>query len=161
MDCKNAEKALLRSFDEKLDEKTEDLLKRHIQSCAACRKREREYREIVGLLRKKEAAEPLPYFERRLLAKLKLEEKSFPALVWVRLAHRVVAFSLAVLVIFGAGILLFQPQEPRELSQVETLLLHDENPLQEAANLLEQKKPEDRNMMLIFASLDEKGFSRR
>ena len=62
---------------------------------------------------------------------------------------------------FGAGILLFQPQEPRQLSQTERFLLQDENPLGEAASILDQKKAEDRNMMLIFASVGDRDVSRR
>jgi len=40
------------------------------------------------------------------------------------------------------------------LSQAEILLLRNENPLTEAATILDQKKPEERNMMLIFAAAE-------
>jgi hypothetical protein len=85
---------------------------------------------------------------------LKEREQLSPGRLWLKWAHRAAAFSLAAFILFGAGVLLFRPQEPQELSQVETLFLRDENPLSDAANVLDQKKAEDKNMMLIFASAD-------
>jgi hypothetical protein len=105
--------------------------------------------------------EPLPYFRERLLAKIGEKEKPGPAFLWVKWAHRAVALSLAAFLFFGAGILLFKTQDPRELSQTERFLLQDENPLDEAASILNQKKAEDKNMMLIFASAGDSDVSRR
>jgi len=161
MDCKKAERLLLRSFDGRLEARDKIQLKDHVEGCSRCQKKEQEYRVILGLLKKDDFAQPLPYFKERLLAKLKETEKAAPALLWLKWAHRVVALSLAAIILFGAGIILFRPQEPQELSQVETLLLHNENPLGEAGNLLDQKRPEDKNMMLIFAAAEERDLSRR
>jgi hypothetical protein len=105
--------------------------------------------------------EPLPYFKERFLARLREKESATPAFIWVKWAHRAVAMSLAAFLFFGAGILLFQPQEPSELSRAERFLLQDENPLGEAGSILDQKEAEDRNMMLIFASVGEPEISRR
>lgn len=161
MDCKKAELFLLRSLDGKLDRDNRAALEAHLEICPSCRKKDGEFRMILGLVRPQTVPEPLPYFKERLLARLKEKERAAPALLWVKWAHRAVAFSLAVFLLFGAGILLFQPQEPRELSQTERFLLQDENPLGEAASILDQKKAEDRNMMLIFASVEERDVSRR
>lgn len=161
MNCKQAEKFLLRSFDGRLGADGSRLLKSHLQGCPRCRDKEEEYRLILGHLKPEAAPEPLPYFEQRLLANLKEREKTAPAQLWLRWAHRAAAFSLAAFLLFGAGVLLFQPQEPVELSQVETLFLQNENPFSEAATILDQKKAEDRNMMLIFAASDTKDLSRR
>jgi len=161
MNCKQAEKFLLRSFDGRLGADGSRLLKSHLQGCPRCRDKAEEYRLILGHLKPEAAPEPLPYFEQRLLAKLKEREKTAPAQLWLRWAHRAAAFSLAAFLLFGAGVLLFQPQEPVELSQVETLFLQNENPFSEAATILDQKKAEDRNMMLIFAASDTKDLSRR
>ncbi|MDH7513206.1 MAG: zf-HC2 domain-containing protein [Clostridiales bacterium] len=160
MNCKRAEKFLLLSFDGRLGEKDRAALDSHLQSCSLCREKEKEYRQIFSLLHV-ETPEPLPYFEDRLMAKLKEKEKSVPTLFWQRWTARAMAVSLAVAILFGAGALLFRPQEALELSQPEILLLHDENPLAEAATILEQKKPEDRNMMLIFAASEMRDPARR
>jgi anti-sigma factor RsiW len=161
MNCKQAVKFLLRSFDGRLGADDSRLLKSHLQGCPGCRDKADEYRLILGHLKPEAAPQPLPYFEQRLLAKLKEREKTAPAQLWLRWVHRAAAFSLAAFLLFGAGVLLFQPQEPVELSQVETLFLQNENPLSEAATILDQKKPEDRNMMLIFAASDTRDLSRR
>ena len=161
MNCKKAERLLLRSSDEKLGPEETALLKDHLEGCSTCRIKAEEYRTIARLARPRTVPEPLPYFKERFLARLREKKKSAPALVWVKWAHRAVAFSLAAFLFFGAGILLFQPQEPSELSQAERFLLQDENPLGEAGNILDQKKAEDRNMMLIFASVGDPDISRR
>jgi predicted anti-sigma-YlaC factor YlaD len=161
MDCKKAERFLLLSLDGKLAPEEETLLQGHLESCPSCRRKGEEYRMILRLVRPQTVPEPLPYFRERLLARLKEKEKTAPALLWVKWAHRAVALSLAAFFFFGAGILLFQPQEPRQLSQTERFLLQDENPLGEAASILDQKKAEDRNMMLIFASVGDRDVSRR
>ena len=161
MDCKKAERFLLLSLDGRLDEQKKAALKSHLEGCPLCRKREAEFRMILDLVRPQTMPEPLPDFKERLLAKLKEKEQAGPALFWVRWAHRAVALSLAAVVLFGAGILLFRPEEARELSQTERFLLQDENPLGNAASILSQKKAEDRNMMLIFASFEDREVSRR
>jgi anti-sigma factor RsiW len=161
MNCKQAEKFLLCSLDGRLGADRRRLLESHLQGCTRCRNREEEYRLILGHLKPQTSPEPLPYFEQRLLARLKEREKTVPSELGLRWAHRAAGFSLAALLLFGAGVLLFQPQEPEELSQVETLFLQNENPFSEAATILDQKKAEDRSMMLIFAASDTRDLSRR
>jgi len=41
-----------------------------------------------------------------------------------------------------------------ELTQLETLFYRNENPLSDAASVLDQKGAEDKGMMLIYASAD-------
>jgi len=161
MDCKRAERFLLRSLDGRLDHENRAALEEHLGKCPTCRKKDEEFRLILDLMRPQTVPEPLPYFKDRLLAKLKEKERTAPAFLWVKWAHRAVALSLVAFLLFGAGIFLFQPQESRELSQMERFLLQDENPLGEAASILDQKRAEDRNMMLIFASVGDSDVSRR
>jgi anti-sigma factor RsiW len=161
MDCKKVERFLLRFLDNRLEPEEKRLLQAHLNTCAACQAKDREYRKILGLVRPQTVPEPLPYFKERVLAKLEAKAAPAPAFLGVKWAHRAVAFSLAVFLLFGVGILLFQPQEPRELSQTERFLLLNENPLGEAASILDQKEAEDRNMMLIFASVGDTDASRK
>jgi predicted anti-sigma-YlaC factor YlaD len=161
MDCKKAERFLLLSMDGKLPPEEGTLLQGHLESCPSCRRKGEEYKVILRLVRPQTVPEPLPFFKERLLAKLGERENKAPSLMWVRWAHRAVALSLAAFLLFGAGILLFEPQEPRVLSQTERFLLQDENPLGEAASILDQQKAEDRNMMLIFASVGDRDVSKR
>jgi len=160
MNCEQAEKFLFLSFDGRLEEEDRALLNDHLESCSLCREKEKDYRQIFSLLRV-EAPEPLPYFEQRLLAKLEEKEKSAPAVFSKRWAARAMVVSLAVAILFGIGILFFRPQESLELSQAEILLFRNENPLAEAATILDQKKLEDRNMMLIFVASETRDPARR
>jgi len=161
MDCKKAERFLLLSLDGRLDPGKLAALKSHLEQCSSCRKKGAEYRMILDLVRPQSVPEPLPRFKERLIARLKEKEQAGPALFWVRWAHWAVALSLAAVILFGAGIILFRPEEPRELSRTERFLLQDENPLGDAASILSQKKAEDRNLMLIFASFEDTDISRR
>jgi anti-sigma factor RsiW len=161
MDCKKAERFLLRSYDGKLGSAEARLLQEHLESCSSCRRKEKEYRTILGLIRPDSRSEPLPYFRERLMARIREKEKEVPALFGLKWAHRAVVFSLAVFLLFGVGVLLFQPKEPQAQSQAEQLFLQNENPLTETASLLNQQRVEDKNMMLIFASLEDRNAGRR
>jgi hypothetical protein len=161
MDCKKAERFLLRSYDTPSGPEEKAELQGHLEKCPACRKKDVEYRTILGLLRPGSVPEPLPYFRERLLARIREKEKEIPGLFGLKLAHRAVAFCLAVFFVFGVGILLFPPEETPELSQAERLFLQNENPLTETASLLNQNRAEDKNMMLIFASVDDRKAGRR
>ncbi len=161
MDCRKAERFFLRSYDVKLGPEEKTLLQRHLEGCSSCRRKDLEYRTVIGILRPGSTPEPLPYFRERLMAKIREREKEIPGLFGLKWAHRAVAFCLAVFLLFGVGILIFPPEETPELSQAEKFLLQDENPLTETASLLNQKRAEDRNMMLIFASVDDRNAGRR
>jgi anti-sigma factor RsiW len=154
MDCKKAEWLLLRSFDGRIEDGQQAVLRDHLAGCPACRAKASQYGVIRDVLKGSASAEPLPYFRERVLAKLKEQEQGAPVRMWLRWAHRAAAFSMAAFILFGAGVLLFKPQEPMELSQVETLYYRNENPLSEAASVLDQKGVEDMSMRLIFASAD-------
>jgi anti-sigma factor RsiW len=155
MDCNKAERLLLGAFDGPVGGEAQAGLRDHLAGCPACRAKAGQYDLIRNALKEGAVPEPRPYFRERVLAKLAERERLSPVRLWLRWAHRAAAVSLVAFVLFGAGVLLFRPQEPQELSQVETLFLRNENPLNDAAGVLEQKKAEDKNMMLIFASMGD------
>ncbi|MBN2409882.1 MAG: zf-HC2 domain-containing protein [Candidatus Aminicenantes bacterium] len=161
MDCKKAERFLLRSYDTALEPEEKKRLQGHLEGCPSCRRKDREYREILGHLRPDFIPEPLPYFRERLLARIREKDKAAPALFGLKWAHRAVLFFLAVQILFGVGLLLTPREKTRELSRAERLFLQNENPLTETASLLNQQRAEDKNMMLIFASLDDRNGGRR
>jgi anti-sigma factor RsiW len=159
MNCRKAEKLLLRSIDGRLEGRDRDLLGRHLEDCPACRKLEREYRSMFGLLRDGRDVAPLPRFWERLEPRLREETELVPLLFWERWSLRAIPLFLALVVLIG-GFLLFTPQA-RELSQSATLLLENRDPLSETQALFDTDKAETRTMMLMFASLDEKSPLRR
>jgi len=159
MKCKAAEEAILRSLDGRLDERSRGLLVEHLEACPSCRKAQAEYRSMLALLRPEKEEAPLPCFWERLEPRLKEEQKIVPLVLWERWALRAIP-AFAALVALAAGLFFFTPQTP-EMSQSETLLIENTNPFSETRSLLEAKRPEEKGLMLIFASLDEKPQARR
>jgi anti-sigma factor RsiW len=159
MKCKMAEKWILRSLDGRLDERSRGGLEEHLGICPTCRKAAAEYRSMMALLREGREEAPLPRFWERLEPRLREEQKIVPLVLWERWALHAIPVFVA-LVVLAAGLFIFTPQT-REVSQSEALLIENTNPFSETRSLFEQKRPEDKSMMLIFASLDEKPPVRR
>jgi anti-sigma factor RsiW len=159
MNCRKAEALLLKSLDGRLDERARGLLARHLEACPSCRKAEREYRTMLGLLKEGADAAPLPRFWERLEPRLREETELVPLLFWERWNLRAVPVFLALVVLLG-GLIFFAPKTA-ELSQSAALLLENRDPLSETTALFNADKPETQTMMLMFASLDEKAPLRR
>jgi anti-sigma factor RsiW len=159
MNCRKAEKQLLKSLDGRLERPAADLLGEHLEACPSCRKAASEYRSMLALLRDERDAQPLPRFWERLEPRLREETEIVPLLFWERWSLRAIPVFLALVVMIG-GFLFLTPQAS-ELSQSAALLFEDRDPLTETHALLEADKPETRTMMLMFASLDEKTPLRR
>jgi len=159
MNCRKAEELLLRSIDGRLEGSARDLLAKHLESCPACRKAEREYRSMFSLLKEGRDVAPLPRFWERLEPRLREETALVPLLFWERWSLRAIPVFLALVILLG-GFLFFAPQA-RELSQSAALLLEDRDPLTETQALFEADKPDTQTMLLMFASLDDKAPLRR
>lgn len=154
MNCKRAENLLVRSFDGPLPSGEGDALRGHIEICPACRQRREEYNLIQEAFRAFPPAQPRPYFWERLNPKLPAAESSPWAWPILRkLGFKLVPAYLAVILALGAALAFLRPQEAAELSQAE-ILLRGEDPLNETTNILDEKHAEDKNMMILFASLD-------
>ena len=159
MNCRKAEKLLLRSIDGRLDGRDAALLAKHLEACPACRKAEAQYRSMFGLLKAGGDAAPLPRFWERLEPRLREETELVPLLFWERWSLRAIPVFLALVILIG-GFHFFAPQT-REMSQSATLLLENRDFFSETQALFEADKPETRTMMLLFASMDEKSPARR
>ncbi|MCX6571867.1 MAG: zf-HC2 domain-containing protein [Candidatus Aminicenantes bacterium] len=159
MNCKKAEKWVLRSLDGRLDGRSGGLLRKHLEACPSCRKAEAEYRSMLALLRDGGEAAPLPRFWERLAPRLREEMEIAPLVFWERWCLRAIPVFL-VLVVIAAVALFFTPQAA-ELSQSEALLLENVDPLSGTGQIFSADKADTRNMMLLFASLEEKTPVRR
>jgi len=75
-------------------------VKEHLRSCAACAGKLEEFRQTMLLLDEWQAPEPSPYFDTRLMARVR-EEKAKPTswLYWLR--KPALAVSLAVLMVMS------------------------------------------------------------
>jgi anti-sigma factor RsiW len=159
MNCKTAEKRILRSLDGRLEERSAGLLGKHLEACPSCRKAEAEYRSMLALLRDGKDAAPLPRFWERLQPRLREEREVVPFLFWERWNLRAIPAFLAIVFVAGAALVL----TPRagELTASEALLLENANPITAVEQLFGEEKSDQRSMMLLFASLDDKTPVRR
>ena len=160
MKCIEIEKLLSRHLDGILTSEEKDKLEIHLESCPSCQAKRQEYETILETLREEEFPETKPYFWERLLPKLKEKEKYLPLTLWKRWSIRAIPVSLLILLLLTTALLIFLPEKKVELSQTE-VLLRELNPLQETNTLLEEGDLENKNMMLIFTSLEEENSERR
>lgn len=159
MNCRKAERWLLKSADGRLDRRDADLLARHLEGCPGCRKAERDYRTMFALLADGRTAEPRPGFWARLEPRLQEEREIVPLLFWERLSLRAIPVFLVLVALIG-GVLILTPQA-RETSASAALLLDGQDPLSDVHAQFDADRPEAKSMRLMFASLDDKTPARR
>jgi hypothetical protein len=161
MNCKKAEKLYLRAHDGFLNEDESQELKNHIAGCPLCQKNNEDYQNIFDVLEQTEFPEPKPYFWERLQPRLKEKIKFEPWQAWKQWGLRAIPLSLILVLLLASALLILGPQPAEEFSQSGVLLFEDEIPLEDTGTILSEEGVEDKNMMLIFASLDEQPGSRR
>ncbi len=77
----------------------------HLRSCSACAGELASFRETMALLDEWQAPEPSPYFNSRLMARVR-EEAAAPAQGWLAWVRRpMVAVAAAVLIALGVSLL--------------------------------------------------------
>jgi len=159
MRCKTAEKRILSSLDHPLSDEQEQALAEHRSECAACRALEQEYLSLRQALQAEDFPAPKPYFWERLQPRLEPKPRLNLQAVWKQWGLRAIPCSLAVILFFAlAATFMFSPQT-EELSQAG-ILLRDQDPFQDTL-LLAEEAPDNPNMVLLFASLDENGTQRK
>jgi len=163
MKCKQTEKYLLRSLENRLNPSETIQLKGHLEECPECRKRQSEYQSIHRTLKEERFPEAQPYFWERLQPKLKEKRIIDPWTVRKQFGLRAIPLSVFVVALFAAAVFLFVPSQKEELdlSQTGVFLLQDSNPLGETLTLLSEEGDVNKHIMLIFSSLDETNNIRR
>lgn len=152
MTCRQREKLMVRALDGVLAAPDRDELEAHLERCPRCRRVMDEYRGLVQTLTPAAAPSPRPYSWERLRARIEEQEESRlrPDLrTW---ALKVIPAAVALALLIGGASFLFSPSPSSSYTPSEEVLLRNTNPLVEARAILEQKRLEDKNMMLIFAS---------
>jgi len=154
MNCRKAEDLLVRRFDGPLGPDEADALRGHLGACPGCRRSEADYALIRDAVLAFPPAAPRPYFAERVAAKLPAAAASPWAWPFLRrIGLKLVPAYLAAIIVLGAALAFFGPGAGGELSQAE-ILLRGEDPLNETTNILDENRAEDKNMMILFASLD-------
>lgn len=162
MNCRQAEKLISRLVDGRLEAGTATRLEEHLKVCPSCARLLADYRQLQSLMAdlRLSEAEPLPFFEQRLRARLRTESKpSLWAVVERWYAAAVPVFLVVAMILVGV-LFLAQPAEV-QLSQSEMLLFQGQSPLAETRAIFDAQKPEDRQLQLLFAGLDSQEAVRR
>lgn len=161
MNCKKAEKLLLKSFDGLPRNEETQKFEKHLERCLRCQTKKEQYQAIRRALKEKDYLEPKPYFWERLQPRLKERKKYEPWSLWKRWSIRAIPLSLLIVLVLAATIIFLVPTNKEELSESEVLLLRNLNPFQETRTLLEAESIENKNMMLIFTAMEERNGERR
>ena len=155
MNCQRVEKLLLKSFDGLMDKQKTEILEQHVGTCPECSRKKEEYETIFGTLKVSDLPEPKPYFWERLQPKLRGKKVFNPWAQWKLWGLRAIPVALFIVVLLAGALTLINLQQPRELSSSEAFLLQDQNPLLDSSSILDEERVEDKNMRLIFASIEE------
>lgn len=161
MICQKIEKKLIRSLDGRAKPEEGKDIRAHLESCPRCRKNDALYRLISETLKGTAFPEPKPYFWKRLRPWLGERQELEPWSLWKRWCLRAIPVSLLLVAVAAGTVALFIPRNGEEMSPSEALLLRNLNPLQETRTILEQEGVENKSMMLIFTSMEEKNGQRR
>ncbi|MDI6845286.1 MAG: zf-HC2 domain-containing protein [Candidatus Saccharicenans sp.] len=162
MKCSKVEKLISKLMDGRLEPALSARLEEHVKTCPSCAQLLEEYRSLKNALAglKMQEAEPLPWFEQRLLARLGAESRQpIWAMVERWYAAAVPVFLVVAMVLVGI-LFLVQPAEV-QVSQPQMLLLQGQNPLTEASYIFEAQKPEERQLQLLFAGVESQEILRR
>jgi hypothetical protein len=151
MNCREAERILLLSWDRPLDSAEQSGLDLHQASCPRCRALAGEYAALRESLRDLPQGTPRPYFWTRLNARIEALEHPAPLTVWRKWCLRAIPVSLFLIGLFIGG-LIFLPAGTDNMTQSEALLLRNANPIVETSAYLDETKGVDRNMAIIFAA---------
>ena len=150
MNCRVAERRLSQSLDRALGRPVQDALEAHLAECERCRAAALELRALRGRLAEPSVPEPLPYFWSRLEARLDTRPAAESPALWLRWSLRAIPASLALIAGF-LGAMVFFGSAPAELSQPETLLFSEENPIIQMPSILDEKTG-NREIAILFAA---------
>ncbi len=155
MSCRKMETWLLRSLDGRLDETRTRRLEIHLKTCPGCARMSREYRTLLGLLRREDEFEPLPNFWERLRSRIARTEPQGLLILWQTWCLRAVPviMGLALLIVAGLFLLVRPGREP--MIQQGLILLSEQNAVSRTHDAFSDGKGEDLSLQLVFASLDE------
>jgi anti-sigma factor RsiW len=162
MNCHQAGKLISRLVDGRLDAGTSDRLKEHLRVCPSCAQLLSDYqkmKEMMAGLQIKEV-EPLPYFEERVKARIQTGARPlFWAAVERWYAAAVPVFLIVAVILVGV-LFLAQPEEV-QMSQSEMALFQVQGPRTETRAIFEEEKPENRQLLILFAGLESQKITGR
>ncbi len=162
MNCHRAEKLISQLVDGRLEAGKSDGLKEHLKICPSCAQMLSDYQKMKDMMTglKITEVEPLPYFEQRLQARLKASSRSSVWAMVERWYATAIPVFLAVAVILMGVLFIVQPEEV-QISQSEMVLFQIQGPPTETRAIFEEEKPENRQLLILFAGLDSQEMNGR
>jgi len=150
MRCRTAERWLSRALDRPLDDSIRKALESHLAGCAGCRAAASELRALRTRLSQGVRPEPVPGFWGRIERRLAEAPSLEPQAVWLRWGLRAIPASLAMIAGFLGAMILFLPASV-ETSPAQALLFGEQNPLAETRTIIDDDKPGNRDIAVLFA----------
>ncbi len=161
MNCRQAERRLLRSFDGRITAKERKELEEHIHHCSRCARLESEYKTLLTWIRLDQIPEPQPNFRERIEKKIASLNLPEPEFLWQPILVRMATAALIILIILAGLMIFFQLGKSVAFSHTEALIFQEENPFPEVQQILNEAQPEQRNLRLMFSSLEVPRVQRR
>ena len=154
MKCREAEKLIHRLLDGQLPPHKVHLLEEHLANCPNCSRKKQEYEWLQQTLQSFTFPEPQPDYWEKIRRRIKTTPAPSPLFIWKKWALRAIPVALLLLIILISALLLLQTSSSLEMSQSEMLLLHNSNPFTESQAIFTETSPVDKNLRLIFSSLE-------
>lgn len=161
MNCRQAERRLLRSFDGRITAKERKELVDHISHCSRCARLETEYKALLSWIKFDRIPETLPNFKERLEKKIASLGRPRPEIIWQPILVKAATGALIGLIILTGLMIFFQIGKSIAFSQTEALIFQEETPFPEVQQILNEDQPEQRNLRLMFSSLEAPQLQRR
>jgi|Deesub1362A_J573_1020465.scaffolds.fasta_scaffold00101_97 anti-sigma factor RsiW len=154
MKCQEAEKLIHRLLDGRLPPQEIRHLEEHLAECSACTQKKKEYEWLQQNLQSLNFPEPQPDYWEKIRRRLKTSPSPSPLLTWKKWALRAVPVALIFLIILATAIIFLTSSSSPQMSQTELLLLQNSNPFIESQAIFTETSPIDKNLRLIFSSLE-------
>jgi predicted anti-sigma-YlaC factor YlaD len=151
MRCRTAERWISRDLDRPLARGVREALEAHLAVCPECRAMASDVRCLRARLGEVRCPEPLPHFWTRLEARLTAAPAAPPQAIWLRWSLRAIPASLALIAGFLGAMVVFLPGTA-ETNTSQALLFGEENPIVETRTILDDDKPGNRDIAVLFAS---------
>ncbi|MDD5686901.1 MAG: zf-HC2 domain-containing protein [Elusimicrobia bacterium] len=126
MDCKKYMSLLSGYIDNELDNEEINKVNEHLKKCNLCQKELEQLKKIKKVLSCVEKKEPVPFFETRLMARIR-EIESAPGIIdgFIAVARKVIYVGIGILMIAIGVNMLVSPIDKNFSKELEGYLLQD------------------------------------
>jgi len=127
VNCNKCRTMLSTYIDNELNNKDTRIVNEHLKNCSSCLKELEQFKNVKKILSRLEKKEPAPFFETRVMGRIR-ERASAPKTIsdFIIAARKVIYAGISISVIFvGLNMLLLQPTDKNFYEGVEEYLLQN------------------------------------